>query len=93
MPDDLVTFIAKATAKHPDDRYASCGEAAQALRTAAERPLVEHFELLGLAISYHPSLRERVEAAVTVLEAELTGVTGVKLGRWNVPGTDTPTQD
>jgi CRP-like cAMP-binding protein len=93
MPDDLVMFIAKATAKHPDDRYASCGEAAKALRTAAERPLVEHFELLGLAISYHPSLRERVEAAVTVLEAELNGVTGVKLGRWNVPGTDTPTQD
>jgi len=93
MPDDLVAFIAKATAKHPDDRYASCGEAAQALRTAAERPLVEHFDLLGLAISYHPSRRERVQEAVAALEAELTGVTGVKLGRWTVPGTDTGFED
>ncbi len=86
VPEDLIDFIAHATAKHPDDRYASCGAAAQALRTAQERPLVQHFDLLGLAVSYHPSRRQVVERAVEELEQTLTGITGVKLGRWNVPG-------
>ena len=86
VPDDLVAFIATATAKHPDDRFDSCGTAAKALRMAQERPLVEHFDLLSLAVSYHPSRRGVVEDAMRVLEESLAGVTGVKLGRFSAHG-------
>ncbi len=93
VPDDLVAFIARATAKHPDDRYDSCAAAAKELRTAAELPLVENFDMLGLAISFHPSRREQVLGAVRVLEEELSGMTGVKLGHWSTPGSGASSED
>ena len=84
IPEDLLEFIRVTTAKHPDDRYPTCGEAAHELRVAAEHPLVEHMDLLSLAISYHPSRSKQVEAALDRLGTELGALSGVKLCRTTV---------
>ncbi len=79
VPDDLVEFIMKATAKQPEDRYATCKEAMQFLQLAAELPLVHRIELSTLAISYHPSRRAMVEQALQDLRSRLDGVPGIAL--------------
>jgi serine/threonine protein kinase len=79
MPDDLVEFILKATAKAPEDRFATCGEAMQFLQLASDLPVVHRIELSTLAISYHPSRRVMVEAALQELRDKLDGVPGIAL--------------
>ena len=77
VPEDLVHFILKATAKVPDDRFASCAEAADFLRRAVELPFVDRLELTSLAVSYHPSRRREVGRAMRRLYDELQGLAGV----------------
>lgn len=79
IPDDLVQFIEMATAKKPDDRFDSCGEAAAFLQTAAELPLVRKLELSTLAISYHPSRRAVVAQALRELHGRLSNTPGISL--------------
>lgn len=79
VPEDLVEFIWRATAKRASDRFSSCAEAVQFLKTAAELPAVRSIELTTLAISYHPSRRHLVEAALEQLNAQLSGIEGIAL--------------
>jgi serine/threonine protein kinase len=79
LPDDLLQFIRKATAKRPADRFGSCAEAAQFLQTAAELPMVHKIELSTLAISYHPSRRRVVAQALRDLHQTLGSLAGVSL--------------
>ena len=78
-PDDLVQFVRQATAKSPEDRFATCGEAAAFLQTAGELPLVNKLELSTLAISYHPSKGPLVARALRELDAQLDDVAGISL--------------
>ncbi len=79
IPEDLREFILRAGAKSPEDRFSSCDEAMRFLLVASELPVVHRIELSTLAISYHPSRRAMVEAAVTQLRAQLDGVPGIAL--------------
>jgi CRP-like cAMP-binding protein len=77
MPDYLVEFVTRATAKKRDDRFESCAAAAAFLRTSVELPIVDKLALTTLAISYHPSRDAIVTEAVRGLYDALRGVTGV----------------
>jgi len=77
LPDDLCEFIRRATAKDPDDRFTSCGEASRFLRAAAEVPVLDRFAMSSLAVTYHASRRELVERVVAEAVRQLDGQTGV----------------
>ena len=79
VPEDIVEFIQRATAKSPKDRYDSCEEAAAFLQAAAELPLVNKLELSTLAISYHPSKRAAVAQALRELHKRLSNTAGISL--------------
>lgn len=79
VPEDLVEFIARATAKKASDRYDDCAQAAAFLQTASELPLVHRLELSTVAISYHPSLRQRVKDALEELNQNLEATPGVSI--------------
>jgi len=79
VPADLVEFIAKATAKKPDDRFASCADAVRFLQLATELPVVHRIELTTLAISYHPSRRAMVAEALEALKQRLVDTPGIAL--------------
>ena len=91
LPDDLYEFIAKATAKLPEDRFESCLEAASFLQTAAEVPVLDRFAMSSLSVTYHASKRELVERVLADAVAKLEGQAGVALfaahrGAPDVPG-------
>jgi CRP-like cAMP-binding protein len=77
LPDYLVEFIARATKKKPEERFASCAAAAAFLRAAVDLPIVEKLALTSLAVSYHPSKEAFVTEALRKLYRELKGVPGV----------------
>jgi serine/threonine protein kinase len=79
VPEDLVEFIAKATAKQPADRFASCADAMTFLQLATELPTVQRMELTTLAISYHPAKRDKVIRALRQLEDALESEVGVSV--------------
>ena len=79
VPEDLVEFILKCTAKTPKERYANARVAAEFLQAAGELPLVHRFELSTLAISYHPSKRAQVNAALRRLQREIGDRPGISL--------------
>lgn len=79
VPDDLVEFIATCTAKTPEQRYASALAGANFLQSSGELPLVYRFELSTLGISYHPSKRAEVNAALRKLQRELGDRPGISL--------------
>lgn len=77
LPDYLVEFIARATKKQRESRFASCAVAAAFLRAAVEMPIVDKLALTSLAVSYHPSREALVTEALRKLYRELKGVPGV----------------
>lgn len=77
IPPDLVEFIFRTTQKHPEDRFESCGAAANFLQVAVELPWVTKIALSTVAISYHPTRREIVDQALRELHQRLDGVPGV----------------
>jgi len=79
IPDDLCEFIAKATAKRAEDRFATCDDVVAFLQRASELPLVKRMELTTVAISYHPSLRAQVAQALDVLRSQLGDTPGILL--------------
>lgn len=79
LPADLAEFVLRATAKRAKDRFESCGHAVTFLKLANELPMVRHIELTTLAISYHPSRRFLVQAALDGLHALLDGQEGVAI--------------
>jgi serine/threonine-protein kinase len=79
VPEDLVEFVWRATAKRASERFASCQEAVQFLKTAAELPTVRGIELTTLAVSYHPSRRHIVQAALEQLYQQLHGIEGIAM--------------
>jgi len=79
VPDDIVEFISRATAKAPRDRFESCEAAAAFLQAAAELPMVNKLELSTLAISYHPSKRKTVAQALRELHKRLSNTAGISL--------------
>ena len=81
VPEDLAHFIMRAMAKHPDDRFTSCGRAADYLRIAQELPLVRKLDLTSVSIQFHPVRREKVERALAELEERLSGMEGITLTR------------
>ncbi len=79
VPEDLVEFIFKCTAKDVEERYANARTAAAFLQAAGELPLVSRFELSTLGISYHPSKRSEVNSALRRLQRELGNKQGISL--------------
>ncbi len=79
LPEDLREFILRATQKEPDDRFASCAEAASFLKAAAEVPVLDRFAMSSLAVTYHGSRRELVERVLAEAQRQLAGVAGVAL--------------
>jgi hypothetical protein len=79
IPEDLVTFIQRAGAKNPEERFGSCAEAAEFLRVASELPLVDALDLATLSIVYHPTRKAAVQEALQQLKDALAPLTGVKL--------------
>lgn len=79
LPGDLAEFVLRATAKRAQDRFESCGAAVTFLKLANELPMVRHIELTTLAISYHPSRRQLVQAALDALHQLLDGHEGVAI--------------
>ena len=79
VPDDLCEFIARATSKRAEDRFASCDDVVTFLQRASELPLVQRLELTTVAISYHPSMRAEVAEALEALRARLDNTPGILL--------------
>ncbi len=77
VPEDIVEFILRATAKERVDRFASCHEAAAYLKAAAEVPMLDRFAMSSLSVTYHESMRERVEAVLRDAARRLAGVRGI----------------
>ncbi|MFT7625366.1 MAG: CRP-like cAMP-binding protein [Myxococcota bacterium] len=79
VPDDLVEFIARATAKKKEDRFASCGEAAEFLRGAERVNMIDELHQASISIIYDGTRGEHVSAALKELRKALRGVHGVSL--------------
>jgi hypothetical protein len=79
LPDDLLEFIERATGKEPDDRFASCADAAAFLKAAAEVPMLEKFAMSALSVTYHGSRKELVERVLAEAQKKLEGLSGVAL--------------
>ncbi len=90
LADDLWEFILRATAKHPDDRFVTCGEAVDFLSEAAELPVVQRLDLVTIAISHHPRHRERVAHAIEQLRAQLSHIVGVSMVATSQLGAEGP---
>ncbi len=76
-PDDLIEFIARATAKKVDDRFEDLHAAARFLKVAAEVPVLDRFAMSSLSVTYHESMRNLVEQVMRNAAAALAGVKGV----------------
>lgn len=79
LPDDLLEFIVRATAKDPDARFASCADAAAFLKAAAEVPVLDRFAMSALSVTYHASRKELVERVLAEAQKKLEGLAGVAL--------------
>ncbi len=77
IPEDLVEFILRATEKQPGDRFATCHEAAAYLKAAAEMPMLDRFAMSSLSVTYHESMRDRVETVLRDAARRLAGVRGI----------------
>ncbi|MEZ4265880.1 MAG: protein kinase [Myxococcota bacterium] len=93
LPDYLVEFIARATRKNREDRFASCAAAAAFLRTAVELPIVDKLALTSVAVSYHPSREAFVTDALRRLYKELKGVPGVAVIYGHQGAASSPDED
>ncbi len=77
IPEDLVEFILRATEKRPADRFATCHEASAYLKAAAEMPMLDRFAMSSLSVTYHESMRDRVETVLREAARRLAGVRGI----------------
>jgi serine/threonine protein kinase len=89
VPDYLIQFVTKATAKNPENRFANCGEAEAFLRLSAELPIVQSMGLATVALSYHPTRRNLVMAALQELQEALGGLPGISVLCRELPHTGT----
>ncbi len=79
VPEDLVEFIRLATAKKKDHRFASCGAAAEFLRTAERVDLIDDLHQASISVVYVEARSEDVGAALRDLRKALRGLQGVSL--------------
>ena len=77
IPDDLRAFILRACKKSAKKRFASCGEARDFLKAAAEVPVLDVFAMSSLSVTYHTSRRETVERIMSRAVDELKALSGV----------------
>ena len=77
VPEDLCEFVARATAKDPEARFASCAEAAAWLKAAAEVPMLDRFAMSSLSVTYHESKRELVEGILREAARRLATERGI----------------
>jgi serine/threonine protein kinase len=77
IPDDLREFILNACHKARGKRFASCGEARDFLKAAAEVPVLDVFAMSSLSVTYHTSRRKAVEQVMSQAVEELKSLSGV----------------
>lgn len=77
IPDDLREFILTACRKARGKRFASCGQARDFLKAAAEVPVLDVFAMSSLSVTYHTSRREAVEKVMSQAVDELRALSGV----------------
>ena len=84
VPDDLLEFVNRATAKKPEDRFADCGEILALLapdeiatpHTAANERV--------LAVSYDSTLDAEVEGILRECQDKLRCLPGIRTGIANI---------
>lgn len=77
IPDDIVAFIRKCTAKDKAERYGSAAEAADSLRLAGDLSSGDSVELSALSITYLPSRRVQVQQILREATDKLRKLRGV----------------
>jgi len=84
IPDDIVEFVRRSTAKDRADRFGSCAEAHDWLKAEARLPLVRELDLASLGVSFHPSRRAAVHAVLHDAASRLSSMNGVSahLATW-----------
>ena len=75
-PEDLVEFIRRATARDPEDRFASCEEAARSLEGSGTLSL-SSLGIDGLTLVFDPSAKEKAEALLEECRERAQQIPGV----------------
>ncbi len=77
IPADLLEFIVRTCHKDRDQRFATCGEARDFLKAAAEVPVLDVFAMSSLSVTYHTSRKDMVEKIMREAVAKLNSMSGV----------------
>ncbi len=79
VPADLVEFMRIATAKHREDRFATCQEAAEFLKRAGDAAVPDPMETSVMSMTYLPSRRAEVQRVLQETAERLSRIRGVQL--------------